>query len=664
MGQTHELPQSTLPPNSPDNDHPARGPVPGRVPVHLWIFILVVVVILGFLWYDLRVAHQETLAYWDSNLSNSADEQASVETLWLLERRTDTEGIASNTAAIRMLSKEVSGGKLVTTQREVELAIDRMSRINGFLGGAVADMDCRIVAQAGVPAEAMDGVQRACREVQTTRAYSVVASYPRPALVLINMAVPVSAGEATPTASQTPRLMVGAAIMISEPRRAVSRFFAEKSKPDRFAETEIIWQEPGEVVGFSPRLNALGMGSLFRQPLSGNAFESKAARERNEEFGEFTDYRGVQVFGVARSIATAGASLARKVDKVQALADYHRRVLLESLAAALSLLLFGAVIQAQHRHQAMRDLQAKIRQQQAVLDLKRHVEASEERYHAFVANSTEAIWRMETEKPVSTALPVQEQVDQVLQFAYLAECNDSMARMFGFERASDLVGLRVKSMTAVDPRTIANLQTFIRSGYRLEDAEFFAKDRLGKVHHFLNTYLGVVEGGFLLRAWGVLRDVTERKRVQEALKESERRYRVLFETAGDAIFLIRGDTFIDCNQRALEMYRCTREEILGKELASRYPAEGPDGSQPRREALEKMNQAREGQTLCFEWGALRLDGTAFEAEITLSRLGIEEEVLLLALVRDITDRKQAERSLRESEELFRTTYERPKSVLL
>jgi len=657
MGQTDELPQSTLPPSSPDNDRPARGPGPGRVPVHLWIFMLVVLVVLGFLWYDLRAAYQDTLTYWDSNLSNSADEQTSVETLWLLERRTDTEAIASNSATIRMVNESVSGEKAEATQREVERAIDKMARINGFLGGAIADTECRILAQVGVPPEARQGVKRVCREAQTTRAYSVVASYPRPERVLINMAVPISAGGEASSASQTPHPVVGAAVMISEPRTAVSRFFAERSKPDRFAETEIVWRDEAEAAGFSPQPNALGMGPLFRQPLGGNAFESKAACERNVEFGEFTDYRGVRVFGVARPIVAAGASLARKVDTDEALAEFHKRALLEWLAAALSLLLFGSVILIQHRHQAMRDLQDKLRQQQAVLDLKRHVEASEERYRAFVANTTEAIWRMETEKPISTVLPVEEQVDQVLQFAYLAECNDSMARMFGFERASDLVGLRVKNLTAFDPRSIANLKTFIRSGYRLEDAEFFAKDRLGKVHHFMNTYLGVVEGGYLLRAWGVLRDVTERKRVEEALKESERRYRVLFETAGDAIFLIRGDTYIDCNQRALEMYRCTRDDILGQSVAGRYPPEQPDGSYPRQAALEKLNQAREGQTLCFEWGALRLDGTTFDAEITLGRLGIEEDVLLLALVRDITDRKRTERSLRESEELFRTTFE-------
>jgi PAS domain S-box-containing protein len=627
------------------------------VPVHVWILIFVVLVVVGFLWYDLRAAYQETLTYWNSNLSNSADEQTSIETLWLLERRTDTEGIANNPATFRMLFKKVNEGQRAAIQHEVERAIDEMARINGFLGGAVADTECRILAQVGVAPEATEGVKRVCHEAQTTRAYSLVASYPRPAHILLNMAVPVSAGERVPSASRAPPPVIGAAVMISEPGTAVPRFFAERSRPDRFAETEILWKDGGQAAGFSPRFNAMGMGSLFRLALSGNAFESRAARERNVEFGEFTDYRGVRVFGVARSIAAAGASLTRKVDKDQALAEFHRRALLEGVAATLSLLLIGAVILAQHRQQAMRDLQEKLRQQQAVLDLKRYVEASEERYRAFVANSTEAIWRMETEKPISTALPVEEQVDQVLQFAYLAECNDSMAQMFGYERASDLIGLSVKNLAGMDPRSLANLRTFIRSGYRLADAEFQATDRLGKVHHFLNTYLGVVEGGYLLRAWGVLRDVTERKRVEEALQESERRYRVLFETAGDAIFLIRGDAFIDCNQRALEMYRCTRDEILGQAVAERYPPQESDGSHPRSAALEKLDQARDGQTLCFEWSALRRDGTTFEAEITLSRLGIEEDVILLALVRDITDRKRAERSLRESEELFRTTFE-------
>jgi len=93
------------------------------------------------------------------------------------------------------------------------------------------------------------------------------------------------------------------------------------------AETEIVSQDEAIAASFSPQPNGLEMGSLFRQPVGGNAFESTAARERNLEFGEFTGYRGVRVFGAAWPIAAAGASLARKVDKDEALAKFHKRAL-------------------------------------------------------------------------------------------------------------------------------------------------------------------------------------------------------------------------------------------------------------------------------------------------------------------------------------------------
>ena len=506
MRQVHEPPQSTQAPSPRENDRPAPGAHGNRLPVYVLISLLVVAVVVGFLWYDLRAAYHDTLTYWDSNLSNSADEQANVETLWLLERRTDTEAIARDPATIRLLEGKARGGNLVGTRQEVESEIDKMARINGFMGGAAADTECRIVAQTGVPAEAREGVQKACREAQAFGHFSIVAGYMRPARVLLNLAFPVSTAQGALPATQPSSHVSGAVVMIAEPRKTVLRFFAEKSRPDQFAETEIVWQDEGKAVSFSPRLSAMGVESVFRQPLGGNVFESRAARVQNVEFGEFIDYREVRVFGVARPIILAGASLARKVDLDQALSEFHRRLLLEMLAGSLSLLLFGSVIVAQHRHLAMRDLQEKLRQQQA-------------------------------------------------------------------------------------------------------------------------------------------------------LRETERRYRILFESAGDAIFLIRGDTFIDCNQRALEMYRCTRDDMIGQAVIARYPQSGPDGPDPRQAALDKLRQARDGQTLHFEWRATRPNGTAFDAEITLSRLGIEGDVLLLALVRDVTDRKRAEEALRASETRFRRLME-------
>ncbi len=140
---------------------------------------------------------------------------------------------------------------------------------------------------------------------------------------------------------------------------------------------------------------------------------------------------------------------------------------------------------------------------------------SEARYRAFIANSSEGIWRYELEKPVDVSLPEDEQIELFYRHAYLAECNDAMARMYGLEKAGDMVGTRLgDTMPRSDPRNIRYLKDLIRSGYKLEKEETYEKDVRGNVHVFLNNYIGMVENGFLVRAWGMQKDVTEQKRAE------------------------------------------------------------------------------------------------------------------------------------------------------
>jgi len=153
------------------------------------------------------------------------------------------------------------------------------------------------------------------------------------------------------------------------------------------------------------------------------------------------------------------------------------------------------------------------------------------------------------------------------------------------------------------------------------------------------------------------RDFAERAKQQAALRESDHRYRVLFESAGDGIFLMQGDHFVDCNQKALELFGCGREQLLANMPSAFSSPQPPNGRYSREETLEKIRLAQEGETLHFEWQPRRCDGTPFEAEVTLSRLDIRGVAHLLALVRDVTEQKHAEDALRESEERFRATFE-------
>lgn len=147
------------------------------------------------------------------------------------------------------------------------------------------------------------------------------------------------------------------------------------------------------------------------------------------------------------------------------------------------------------------------------LEADRRRVADERHFHELLDAPDVAVWRFAHERPVDTSLPEDEQIEQLYQTSYLAECNDATARMYGFSTASEIIGTRlVVFLSSADPANLAYLRRFIRSGYRLEGAESHEVDRHGNRKHFVNELVGIVEGGYLLGAWGTQRDITEERR--------------------------------------------------------------------------------------------------------------------------------------------------------
>jgi PAS domain S-box-containing protein len=136
------------------------------------------------------------------------------------------------------------------------------------------------------------------------------------------------------------------------------------------------------------------------------------------------------------------------------------------------------------------------------------------------------------------------------------------------------------------------------------------------------------------------------------------RYRAIFDAAHDAIFLMQGDRFIDCNPMTLQVFGCTRDQILGHPPYRFSPPEQPDGRDSRDAALEWIQAALDHGPQRFEWLHIRFDGTPFFAEVSLNRVDLSGDVFLQAIVRDVTPRKVAEDEIRRSEARYRELFEK------
>jgi PAS domain S-box-containing protein len=155
---------------------------------------------------------------------------------------------------------------------------------------------------------------------------------------------------------------------------------------------------------------------------------------------------------------------------------------------------------------------------------------------------------------------------------------------------------------------------------------------------------------------GIARDITERKQAEEALRESEEKYRELINTSTDGVISV--DTRMNIalwNQGAERIFGYTEEEILGQSITKIAP-------ERYRKAKEKgfSQYAKSGTGpiigKVLELEGLRKDGTEFPLELSVSSRRVGDTYITTAIVRDITERKQAEEALRESEERFRQIF--------
>ncbi|NMB74244.1 MAG: PAS domain S-box protein [Myxococcales bacterium] len=155
-------------------------------------------------------------------------------------------------------------------------------------------------------------------------------------------------------------------------------------------------------------------------------------------------------------------------------------------------------------------------------------------------------------------------------------------------------------------------------------------------------------------AIGIVRDVTEKKRIEAALRESEERHRVFYDQSQDAIMTLAPPSwrFTSCNPATLKFFNVkTAEEFTRLGPWDVSPEKQPDGTLSAVKAPQMIERAmREGRSF-FEWTHQTIDGRPLQCTVLLSRIEHKGEHVLLATVRDISEQKRAEAELGHARKL-------------
>ncbi|BDS13719.1 PAS domain S-box protein [Aureispira anguillae] len=157
---------------------------------------------------------------------------------------------------------------------------------------------------------------------------------------------------------------------------------------------------------------------------------------------------------------------------------------------------------------------------------------------------------------------------------------------------------------------------------------------------------------------GVAEDVTKKKESERLLRETNKKFQAIFNGSNDAVLLYTEGAFFDCNPKTLEMFEIEDKAIFKTmHVSALSPEFQPDGTSSFEAANERIEYALKHGSCRFYWLHKRCTGRLFHAEVSLSAIFYGNERVVQAVVRDITEEKEAEKALQTSKDQLETLFE-------
>ena len=394
--------------------------------------------------------------------------------------------------------------------------------------------------------------------------------------------------------------------------------------PSRTAETLLVRREGDTILYLNELRHRRGTALALRLPLTltnSTAVLAVLGREGNVEG---IDYRGEPVLAVSRRVPETSWFLVAKVDQEEIFAPWRARSRLVLLTIACLISLTGLALWALWRRREAGWLKAELAERKWTEEQLRKLSHAME------------------QSPVSIVITdLQGRIEYV---------NPKFCALTGYT-LDEVRGQnpRVLKSGETPPATYRQLWETILAG-REWRGEFHNKKKTGELYWESASLSPVVdETGRITHFLAAKEDITERKRVEEALRNSEIKYRTLFESSVDGILIADLETkvFKYANPTVCRMLGYAAEELRTVGVSDIHPKDALPHVVAEFEAM-----ARGEKALATDLPCLRKDGTLVYANVNATKVTIDGRQCLVGFFRDITERKRAEEALRASQQLI------------
>jgi PAS domain S-box-containing protein len=595
------------------------------------IFLLLASAIggVGYLAYDLQRSSLQQDK--QADLLAIADNKANEIARWLNERRKNAELIAHDPLLSLEIKRWLSNEAAPDERRD--LLLNWLNTLkNTFDYSAVMIVDDKAQVRLGVGDSGLHPRRQALvlQAMQSGQLIITDLHWRREVvggIIEIDVAAPLS-----PSPSGN-KQAIGALFLKIDPEKYLFPLIQSWPTPSPSAETLLIRREGKEVVFLNELRHLKGTALRLRFPIGDEHLPAAKAAAGLSGVMEGLDYRRVPVLAASRMVPGTSWYVVAKIDADEVYAPIQTLASFVVIIVGILIAWAGIGTGLWWRQQHSRFLAAHYRSELERQALVQHFD-----YLAKYANDIILLADAE---------------------GRLIEANARAVAAYGHTRG-ELLGMNIRDLC--HPETQAYMADYTEQVNRSDGLVFEALHRRKDGSSFpveVSARVMEIEGRRFVHS--LIRDISERKQAEGALRESEAKFRKLFEEAIDGIALADPDSgiLLDCNRALLELLGREKSELIGKPQKILHPLEEHGG---KFSGTFERHRAEEGQVL--EAQIVTKSGEIKEVEIKASSFELAGHSVLQGIFRDVTERKSTERALKESEARLRAIATAVPDVLL